>query len=86
MQITAEVTVSGLTAGTAYNLYEYDFTSVSGLGPAAALAVPTSGFNAHASMATHATPFKPTGGSFTETVTFASNQVVVFRAVPASAP
>jgi hypothetical protein len=86
MQITAQVTVSGLTAGTAYNLYEYDFASVSGVGSAAALAVPTSGFNANASTATHATPFKPTGSSFTETVTFASNQVVVFRAVPASAP
>lgn len=36
MSITLEVTVSGLTAGAAYNLYEYDFNDVTGIGSAAA--------------------------------------------------
>jgi hypothetical protein len=80
------VTVSGLTAGAVYNLYEYDFDSVSGTGAAAALAVPTSSFNAKASMATSVTSFVAGGSSYDITVARTAFQTVVFRAVSASAP
>jgi hypothetical protein len=86
MQVTADVTVDGLVAGTAYNLYEYVFDRVSGVGSSAALAVPVAGFNANASMATVATGFTATGATYTTSVSFTSDKVVVFRAVPASAP
>jgi hypothetical protein len=86
MDVTAEVTVEGLTAGTDYNLYEYDFASVTGVGSAAALAVPTSSFNAAASKATRQTAFTAMGATYSTSASFTSDQVVVFRAVPASAP
>jgi hypothetical protein len=81
-----QATVSGLTPGVAYNLYEYEFSSVSGAGSNAALAVPTADFNANAAMATSKTTFSATGSTFTQTITVTSDKVVVFRAVPASAP
>jgi hypothetical protein len=81
-----QATVSGLTTGTQYNLYEYDFSGVSGTGSNAALAVPVSDFNANAGMATHVTHFTATGAAFTVTVDKNSREIVVFRAVPASAP
>jgi hypothetical protein len=80
------ITVGGLTSGTAYNLYEYDFSSVTGVGSAAALAVPVQDFNANAGMATHVTTFTATGSTFTETVITTSDKIVVFRCVPVSAP
>lgn len=86
MSITLEVTVSGLTPGTAYNLYEYDFNQVTGIGSAAALRVPTSRFNAQAAMATTATHFTAAGPTYVTTVATSSTKVVMFRAVPASAP
>lgn len=86
MDITFGVTVSGLQAGTSYVLYEYDFDAVTGIGSAAALAVPTSAFNANAGQATHATPFVAEGPTFTTAVTRSSGTTVVFRAVPADAP
>ena len=88
--ITLQVTVSGLTSGTKYNLYEYDFSVLSGnlIGPAAALAVPTGNFNGNASMATYATQFTATGSTYSppQIVKRTSDQIVVFRAVPVSAP
>jgi hypothetical protein len=81
-----QATVSGLTPGVSYNLYEYEFSSVEGVGSAAALAVPTEDFNANAAMATNTTTFIAGGSTFTESVTTTSDKIVVFRAVPASAP
>jgi hypothetical protein len=78
--------VSGLTPGISYNLYEYDFSSVSGVGSGAALAVPTEDFNANAGIATHVTTFAANSSTYTQTITKTSDQIVVFRCVPASAP
>jgi hypothetical protein len=81
-----QVTVSGLTPGIAYNLYEYEFSAVAGEGSAAALAVPVENFNANAGLAAHVTAFTAAGPIFQQTVTTTSNKIVVFRCVPASAP
>jgi hypothetical protein len=81
-----QATVSGLTPGSSYNLYEYDFSSVSGEGSAAALAVPTEDFNANAGLATHVTTFSAASSTYTQTVAKTSNDIVVFRCVPASGP
>jgi hypothetical protein len=86
MSMTLEVTVSGLTPGGRYNLYEYDFDSVSHVGTAAALAVPTSRFNALADEASATTHIVASAPVFTSQVTRESPQIVVFRAVPADAP
>jgi hypothetical protein len=82
--LNLQVTVSGLNPGTMYNLYEYDLNGIAGT--AAALQVPTKNFNSNASMATRATHFQAPGITYTQTVTTTSDKVVVFRAVPASAP
>ena len=84
LALRAEVT--GLTAGTGYNLYEYDFDGVQGVGRAAALALPHAAFNAHAAMATHVTRFTATGPSFRETIVTTSDKIIAFRCVPATAP
>ena len=81
-----QATVSGLTPGVSYNLYEYDFSSVTGEGSAAALAVPTEDFNANAGLATHVTRFTAASPTYTQSVTKTSDQIVVFRCVPVSAP
>jgi hypothetical protein len=90
---TLQVTVSGLTKGTSYNLYEYDIPanvlSSSPTGPAAALsAVPTGDFNRNASMATYVTRLTATGSTYSlpQAVRKTSDQIIVFRAVPANAP
>lgn len=79
-------TLSGLTPGSVYNLYEYTFDGVTGTGSAAALAVPTENFNQNAAMATRRTQFKATKTTYTHHVSRTSKQIVVFRAVPVSAP
>lgn len=86
--LTLQVTVSGLIPGNQYNLYEYDFSGFNGSpsGSAAALAVPTGDFNSHASVAAHITQFTANGTTYSQTVTRTSNQIVVFRAVPVTAP
>ncbi len=81
-----QVAVSGLTPGVSYNLYEYEFSAVSGQGSAAALAVPVEDFNANAGFATHVTAFTAVSSTFQQTVTATSGKIVVFRCVPASAP
>ena len=80
------VSVSGLTPGMSYNLYEYEFSAVEGEGSAAALAVPVQDFNANRSLATHVTTFTAVSSSFQQAVTTTSDKIVVFRSVPASAP
>jgi len=89
MTMTLQATVRGLTAGTQYNLYEYDFPTPTGAntGTAAALHVPTSNFNANSSMATVTTAFTAQGTTYvTPELSRMSNQIVVFRAVAANAP
>lgn len=81
-----KATVSELTPGVAYNLYEYDFGAVSGTGSAAALKVPVSGFNANASMAAKVTSFRATDSTYSTSVTASSDKIIVFRCVPATAP
>ncbi len=68
----------------AYNLYEYDIDGVSGIGSAAALAVPTTAFNANAAQASHATRFTASAATYEQSASFPSNQIVMFRAVPAA--
>jgi hypothetical protein len=91
MDIELTVRVSKLQTGVTYNLYEYLFDGITSPGPgtdatAAALAVPTRGFNAAAALATHVTQFTATGETYTHIVQRVSSQVVVFRCVPATAP
>jgi hypothetical protein len=84
--LVLHATVSELTPGISYNLYEYDFSSIEGVGSGAALAVPVQDFNANAGMAMHVTSFVAGGSTFTQEVITSSNKIVVFRCVPASAP
>jgi hypothetical protein len=81
-----QATVSGLTPGVSYNLYEYEFSSVAGVGSAAALAVPVENFNANAGMATRVTKFTAASSTFQRTITTTSDKIIVFRCVSASAP
>lgn len=80
-----QVTVSGLDPGTAYNLYEYDFASVSGEGSGAALAIPTEDFNANENLATRVTTFTASSPTYTTSVTTTSDKIVVFRCVSVDA-
>ncbi len=82
-RVRLQATVSGLTPGKGYNLYEYEFAAVHGTGVSAALAVPDSDFNAQAGMATHVTSFTAMNDSFTQTVSTTSDKILVFRCVPA---
>jgi len=91
-----QATVSGLTPGVAYNLYEYQFdspTSTDTLGgdgtwagtTAAALKVPVTAFNGNASLAKSVATFTAASSTYVaaELVT-TSDQIVVYRAVPAA--
>jgi hypothetical protein len=81
-----QATLSGLTPGVVYNLYEYTFSQITGTGGNAALAVPTQNFNQNAAMATRKTQFTATKPTYVHTVNRSSRHTVVFRAVPATAP
>lgn len=81
-----QATLRGLTPGVTYNLYEYTFDRITGTGSAAALAVPTKNFNENAAMATRKVQFTATKTTYVHRVTRSSKQIVVFRAVPVSAP
>jgi hypothetical protein len=76
MPLTLTVTVSGLTPGTAYNLYQYDSMS----------AVPNTAFNANASQASEHWNFTATSDSYVITEGIESDDEIIYRAVPASAP
>ena len=78
MPLRLTVSVSGLKPLVSYRLYRY-----SSLG-----AVPNSGFNAAAAKATKVWTFSVPRGvtRYVQTVPIMSNEVAVFRAVPASAP
>jgi hypothetical protein len=89
MQMRLQATVHGLTPGTEYNLYEYDFPTQTGAatGNAAALAIPASNFNMHSGEASHIISFVASGADYVaDPVTRLSTEIVVFRAVPADAP
>ncbi len=81
-----QATISGLTPGVRYSLYEYEFSSEQGVGPGAALAVPVRDFNANSGMATHVTRFTATGSSYSVRVNTTSDKIVVFRGVAARGP
>ena len=81
-----QVRVGSLTPGVAYNLYEYDFASVSGEGSRAALAVPVENFNANANLASRVTTFTASSSTYFTSVTTTSDKIVVFRCVPGGAP
>jgi hypothetical protein len=76
MPLTLTVRVSGLHAGVAYNLYRYDSVG----------SVPNAAFNQHRSAASHSWTFTATGTTYTLTQAVQSNDEVIYRAVPASAP
>jgi hypothetical protein len=78
-----KATVSGLTPGVDYNLYRYEFD---GIGSPAALAVPTSNFNANAAQATQVIHFKATAATYSTAIKTTSNEIEVYRCVPVSAP
>lgn len=89
MRMTLAATVRGLIPGIAYNLYEYDLPTLTGAdtGTDAALDVPTKDFNANRANASRVISFTATGSTFTTPAfTRSSDEVVIFRAVPASAP
>jgi hypothetical protein len=86
MNITLLATVSQLNPGAVYNLYEYDFAQVSGVGSAAALAVPENNFNAQKFLATKTTSFVATQTTFAQSIETTSDHVIVFRCVEATAP
>jgi len=71
------ITVSGLRPGVAYNLYRFDDFA----------AVPNSGINAHAGAAAQHWSIRIANGSqYLLQQSILSNQTVIYRAVPASAP
>lgn len=76
MPLVLTVTVSNLEPGTTYNLYYYNDLD----------SVPDSSFNASASKAFKAWPFKATDSTYTQTVSIQSKDTAVFRCVKASAP
>lgn len=86
MSISLKVVVSGLTLGTAYNLYEYDLNAPNGIGDQAALPIPVARFNAQAGLASHATAFVANAQTFTQTIQSTSDKIIAFRAVKATAP
>ena len=74
MALTLIVTVSGLNAGTVYNLYRYDSMD----------RVPNTAFNHHKSAASQSWTFTATGATYTLTQRIQSNDKVIYRAVRAS--
>ena len=85
MGITLQATITQLTPGVSYDLYEYDFSGPTGFESAATLKLPDSAFNANAAMATKATSFTAQSASFSQTIATTSDKVVVFRCVRADA-
>jgi hypothetical protein len=73
----------GLSPGRAYNLYEYEMSSVGGAGNAAALPVPVEKFNANAGLASRVIGFTAMAPVFETRVVVRSGKIVAFRLVPA---
>ncbi len=87
MSITLQATVKQLLPGAKYNLYEYIFDGIAGVGADAALKVPIENFNANSNMASYVTKFVADGsGEFLHYVKRSSADIVVFRCVEATAP
>lgn len=86
MTIVLNVSVSGLTSGLLYNLYEYTFDQVTGVGDEAMLKIPLHSFNANADQASQVISFTADSSTYSVQVTRLSSQIVSFRAVEASAP
>jgi hypothetical protein len=76
MPMVLTVTVSGLTAGTAYNVYQYNSLAN----------VPSSQFNSNSANAFAATAFTATEATYSFTVDIVSSDFAIFRTVLASAP
>jgi hypothetical protein len=75
--LSLTITVSGLKPGVAYNLYKYTNFN----------AVPTANFNANAAKAAAVTAINISAGStFVTLETIMSNEMAIYRAVPASGP
>jgi hypothetical protein len=84
-----QVTVSGLTPGVAYNLYEYEIPSLPeiAVGSQATLPVAVRDFNANANQATSVTTFTATNSTYSQTIPrISSSDILVFRSVPVTAP
>ena len=82
--VQLHLTIEGLSPGVLYNLYEYDPPS-----PAAVASVAPSGNFNYSYYTLHMgsqTQFTASGPTFTKTVTKSSDQIVIYRAVPATAP
>jgi hypothetical protein len=86
MVMSLQASVRKLIPGVNYNLYEYDFTNLSGIGDAAALRIPDSNFNAQSILATKTTSFVATASTYSQTIQITSDQVIAFRCVRADAP
>jgi hypothetical protein len=86
MNMQIKATVSGLSMGAEYNLYEYDFNSISGEEGYTGLNIPTADFNANAAKATKTTHFTATADTFSQTIATSSAMTVAFRCVRADAP
>jgi hypothetical protein len=89
MLMDLQATVSDLQEGKDYNLYQYDFPTLTGadVAAAAALRVPTGAFNRNRAMATSVVHFTATGATFTWPLSgVSSDRIIVLRAVPADAP
>jgi hypothetical protein len=85
--ISLQIIVSELTPGVEYNLYEYDYFRLAEHSTQPALAVPTKDFNANKAKAQNGWKFRAEGSTYTLPVQIKnSDQIVIFRAVPASAP
>ena len=82
MALTLTATVSGLTVGKSYNLYQYRFTARPLRG---ALNVPTSSFNANAAKAFSKITFTATGATYQTNISITSDVTVTFRCVPTTA-
>jgi peptidase C39-like protein len=74
MPLTLTVTVSGLHAGTSYDLYRFDDVTK----------VPTTAFAQHAGEASWKTQFTATATSYTLTQSVVSSDQVIYRAIPAT--
>ena len=79
MPLNLTATVSKLTPGKTYNLYQYRSTARPLIGP---LNVPSSNFNANAKLAFSTIKFMAVGTTYQTVVSITSDVTVTFRCVP----